>query len=95
MKRAFEFKMDEERYMLISTNPNEQRAPFEIGKREMQFDTNAFYQYVFSDISTETEIEIVDKTEENDKVAKRICRIISEIVDGVMKKMNERVLGKL
>lgn len=95
MKKTFEFSADNEKYILTSTNPNEKKEPFTIDKNEMQFNTNAFYEYVFSDISIEMEMEIVDKTIEDDKAAKRVYSVVSEIVSGVMKKMNEKYLANL
>ena len=61
----------------------------------MQFDTNKFYQYVFSDITTEMEIEIVNKTDSDDKLAKRLYETISEISSSVMKKLNEKCFSDL
>ena len=79
MKKTFEFSADDEKYMLKNTNPNEKKAEFVISKKEMQFDTNAFYNYVFSDIAVKMELEIVDKTSGDDKAAKRVYGIVSEI----------------
>lgn len=90
MKKVFEFKGDDKKFILVNTNPNDKREGFEIDKEELRFDTNKFYQYVFSDITTEMQIEIVDKSEDDDKLAKRVYRIITEIANGVMKKMNEK-----
>ncbi len=95
MKKTFEFNADDEKYILKNTNPNEEKEEFVINKKEMQFDTNAFYKYVFSDIISEMEIEIVDKTANNDKPAKRVYSIISEISKEVMKKMNEKCLQNM
>ncbi len=94
MKKTFEFSADDEKYILKNTNPNEHKETFVISKREMQFDTNAFYKYVFSDIITEMELEIVDRTLDNDKAAKRVYGVVSEISEEVMKKMNEKCLQK-
>ena len=63
--------------------------------KEMQFDTNKFYQYVFADIEAEMEIEILDTTNDQDKAAKRVYNIISEITSEVMKKMNEKCFTEL
>ncbi len=95
MKKTFEFNVDDEKYILKNTNPNEQKEEFVIDKNEMQFDTNAFYKYVFSDITSEMELEIVDKTLADDKTAKRVYGIVSETSKEVMKKMNEKCLQKL
>lgn len=92
MKKTYEFKTNEEKYMIVNTNPNETKEAFEINKKEMQFDTNKFYQYIFADIETEMEIEILDRTDNQDKAAKRVYNIVSEIVSEVMKKMNEKLL---
>ena len=61
----------------------------------MQFDTNAFYNYVFSDIAVKMELEIVDKTSADDKAAKRVYGIVSEISSEVIKKMNEKCLPEI
>lgn len=90
MKRIFEFEANDEKYILTNTNPNEKRKSFEIDKSQMQFNTNEFYEYVFSDIHNETDIEIIDKTDSEDKAAKRICKIVREIVEGVMEKFKEK-----
>ncbi len=92
MKKIFEFSVDDEKYILKNTNPNEDKEEFVINKKEMQFDTNAFYKYVFSDIISPMEIEIVDKTVDNDKSAKRVYGIVSEISKEVMEKINEKCL---
>lgn len=75
-----------------NTNPNEDKEEFAINKKEMQFDTNAFYKYVFSDITSAMDVEIIDKTLDNDKAAKRVYAIVLEISKAVMKKMNEKCL---
>lgn len=95
MKKTYEFKVDDEKFILVNTNPNDKGEAFVIGKKEMQFDTNRFYHYVFSDITTEMEIEIVDKSDSNDKLAKRLYETISEISIGVMKKLNEKCFSDL
>lgn len=90
MKKTYEFKVGAEKFILVNTNPNDKGEPFTIDKKEIQFDTNKFYQYVFSDVTTEMEIEIVDKSDSDDKLAKRLYETISEISSGVMKKLNEK-----
>ena len=92
MKKTFEFSADDEKYMLKNTNPNEKKAEFVISKKEMQFDTNAFYN---SDIAVKMELEIVDKTSGDDKAAKRVYGIVSEIASEVIKKMNEKCLSEI
>lgn len=87
MKKTYEFKVEAEKFILVNTNPNDKGEPFTIDKKEIQFDTNKFYQYVFSDVTTEMEIEIVDKSDSDDKLAKRLYETISEISSGVMKKI--------
>lgn len=87
MKKTYEFKVEAEKFILVNTNPNDKWEPFTIDKKEIQFDTNKFYQYVFSDVTTEMEIEIVDKSDSDDKLAKRLYETISEISSGVMKKI--------
>lgn len=39
MKKTFDFKVEEEKYILKNKNPNDKRDAFEISKNEMQFDT--------------------------------------------------------
>ena len=95
MKKTFEFSADDEKYMLKNTNPNEKKAEFVISKKEMQFDTNAFYNYVFSDIAVKMELEIVDKTSGDDKAAKRVYGIVSEIASEGINKMNEKCLSEI
>lgn len=95
MKKTYEFKAETEKYILVNTNPNDKGEPFTIDKKEMQFDTNKFYQYVFSDITIEMEIEIVNKADSDDKLAKRLYETISEISSGVMKKLNEKCFSDL
>lgn len=90
MKKTFEFIVEEDKFMVVNTNPNEKKEAFEIDKREMQFDTNKFYQYVFSDVTEKMEIEIVDRSDDGDKLAKRLYETILEISHGVVKKMNEK-----
>lgn len=92
MKKIFEFSADDEKYILKNTNPNEDKEEFVINKKEMQFDTNAFYKYVFSDIISSMDVEIIDRTLDNDKAAKRVYAIVLEISKAVMKKMNEKCL---
>jgi len=90
MKKMFEFKAEEEKYILKNTNPNDKRDAFEISKKEMQFDTNSFYQYVFSDISDKMEVEVVDKSDASDKSAKRVYDTISEIANAVIERLNKK-----
>ena len=90
MKKTFEFTSNEGQYILRNTNPNEKREAFIIDKKEMQFDTNQFYQYVFSDVKTKMEVEILDKADGNDSAAKRFFGVISEITSGVINRMNEK-----
>ena len=73
MKKIYEFRTDEEKYMIVNMNPNEKKEAFEINKKEMQFDTN----------------------NDQDKAAKRVYNIISEITSEVMKKMNEKCFTEL
>lgn len=90
MKKTFDFKAEEEKYILKNKNPNDKRDAFEISKNEMQFDTNKFYQYVFSDINDKMEIEIIDNSDISDKAAKRVYNTISEIAGGVIERMNKK-----
>lgn len=87
----FKLSSDEFNYILENTNPNEKKAPFTIEKKEMQFDTNKFYEYVFADINQTMEIEITNGVlDENDKSAQRIYSTIDEICKGIINKMNEK-----
>lgn len=90
MKKTFDFKAEEEKYILKNKNPNDKRDAFEISKNEMQFDTNKFYQYVFSDINDKMEIEIIDNSDISDKAAKRVYNTILEIAGGVIERMNKK-----
>lgn len=90
MKKTFDFKVEEEKYILKNKNPNDKRDAFEISKNEMQFDTNKFYQYVFADINDKMEIEIIDNSDISDKAAKRVYNTISEIASGVIERMNKK-----
>lgn len=58
----------------------------------MLFDTNSFYQYVFSDINDKMEIEVVDKLDVSDKATKRVYDIISEITNEVIERLNKKCL---
>lgn len=87
MKKTFDFMEDEEKYILKNTNPNVKSEAFTIQKKEMQFDTNQFYQYVFADVNSKMEVDIIDKANGND-ASKRIYGIILEITNSVMKQMN-------
>ena len=88
MKKIYEFKSDDEKYTIVNKNPNDKKEVFEINKKDMQFDTNKFYQYVFADIDKGMEIEFVDITNEQDKAAKRVYNVISEITSEVMNTIN-------
>lgn len=90
MKKTFEFTANEEQCILKNTNPHDKRKAFIIDKKGMQFDTNQFYQYVFSDVNTQMEVEILDKTDGDDNAAKRFYGVISEITSGVINRMNEK-----
>lgn len=91
MKRTLNFRSDGEKYILENTNPNEKKEAFTINMDEMQFDTNKFYEYVFSDMTEKVEIEIVNMVSgENEKSAKRVCATIEDICKGVMDKMNSK-----
>ncbi|MEG0830254.1 MAG: hypothetical protein RSD88_06270 [Anaerovoracaceae bacterium] len=91
MKKTFEFTCNEKEYVIKNINPNEKREAFTIDKKEMQFDTNQFYQYVFSDVNTKIQIDIIDKTE-NDNATKRLYAVISEITSGVIDNLKQKCL---
>ena len=90
MKRTFEFEQNNDKYTIKNTAPHEKKDPFEIDKNKKEFDKKKFYQYVFSDISIPIEIEIIDKTMPDDKEAQRVYCIISDIVQGVISKLNNK-----
>lgn len=92
MKRAFDFIMDGEKYVLKSTNPNYKKGEFNISIVNMQFDTSEFYKYIFEDINEEMDIQINDKVDDSDKVGKRLCKTITEIVNQVNEKLKEKDL---
>ena len=60
MKKIYEVRTNEEKYMIVNMNPNEKKEAFEINKKEMQCDTNKFYQQGGADIEAEIEIDILD-----------------------------------
>lgn len=90
MKKTFEFLEEPDRYVLKNTNPSEKKDVFYIKKDEMQFDTNLFYEYVFSDITNKMDIEILNKTDEQNKESKRVFGVVSDITVGINEKMNEK-----
>ncbi len=90
MKKTFLFKAEEDKYILQDKNPSNKKEPFEISKKEMLFNTNKFYEYVFADIESITDIVFEDVSDGADKVAKRVFATIEEITKGVMEKMNEK-----
>lgn len=87
MKKTFKFTENEEKYMLINTNPNEKGDGFVIAKKDMKFDTNKFYKYVFADIKENMDIEIIDEISEDSKAAKIVLKTIKEITEGVNEKI--------
>lgn len=90
MKKIFEFEENTDTYILKNTNPNYVLEPFIINKNQMEFDSNLFYKYVFSDIAEEMDIQILDKTNDDNKEAKRIYSIIQEVTNGVMCRINDK-----
>lgn len=95
MKRVYELTSENDEYILKNTNPNENKDAFVIKKKKMQFDTSKFYKYVFEDIKERTEIEIKDKTEATDKMAKIVYRSLSEICIGIINEINEKIFDKI
>ena len=90
MKKIFNFKQDENMYILENTNPGETKTSFVIDKEVLEFDSEKFYEYVFSDIEDVMEIEIINSVvDANDRAAKRVYDTIHEICQGVIEKMNE------
>lgn len=95
MKKIFDFFEDEMRYTLQNTNPNDDRIPFIIEKETMEFNSESFYEYVFSDITGDFEIEVnllqSDLEIDSDKKqAKRVCDTIQQICTGVIEEMKKR-----
>lgn len=89
MKRIFEFLANEKEYILMNNNPNSEKEVFVIKKEDMKFDTKRFYEYVFSDLKENTEVEFINKADENDKAARRVYGIMSEIKNGALEKIKE------
>lgn len=95
MKKTFDFLGDDMKYTLQNTNPNDDRSPFIIEKETLEFNSESFYEYVFSDITGDFEIEVnlVQSEFETDlekKQAKRVCEVIQQICIGVIEKMNKK-----
>lgn len=90
MKKTLDFKSDDTMYILENTNPNEKREPFTIDKDTMEFNTTKFYDYVFSDMDKEVDIEVDNIVPESDKMGQRTYSTIVEICDGVIAKMKEK-----
>lgn len=93
MKKTLNFKSNDTEYILENTNPNEKKEPFTIDMNTMEFDTTKFYEYVFSDIDKDLDIEVVNLISESDKVSQRTYSTIVEICDGVIAKIKEKCFG--
>lgn len=61
-------------------------------KRKCSLIQMHFINMFFLDIISAMDVEIIDKTLDNDKAAKRVYAIVLEISKAVMKKMNEKCL---
>ena len=98
MKKTFDFYENEDKYILKNTNPSEKREPFEIEMATMEFNSEKFYEYVFSDITEKFEIvvnHLIEKKNQEDsegKEARRMFEIINQICTGVMEEMNKKFL---
>ena len=90
MKRTYNFEEDENQYVLRNSNPNETKKPFTIDKETLEFDTRAFYEYIFSDAEWSMDYEVKNQIEINDNQTKRILNIIEEIIQGVSTQLKER-----
>lgn len=94
MKKTLNFSKNEKEYILENTNPNEKNSPFTIALDTMEFDTNRFYEYVFSDINKNIDINIVNQVVDPDKATQRTYDVLVEICNGVIGKMNEKYFGE-
>lgn len=95
MKKTFKFRETDIEYILENTNPNVKGEPFKIQKKTMEFNTNEFYYYVFNDVNNIVEIEIINQTKDTgDKYARLTYQTISEICEGVAKKLNMKLVEK-
>ena len=95
MKKTFNFKETDTEYVLENTNPNVKKEPFKIQKDNMVFDTSAFYYYVFEDVDNIVEIEVINQTEDSgDKYARLTYQTIKEICEGVVEKLNKKLIEK-
>lgn len=96
MKKTFDFSRDDTKYKLINTNPNEKRPPFVIEKGTLEFNSEIFYDYVFSDITGEFDIEINNLIQNGTvpdlevKEAKRVYDVIVQICTGVIEEMKKK-----
>ena len=68
----------------------DRRGPFKIDKAKMEFNTLQFYEYIFSDIDQDFEININNLVDPSDKEAQRVYSTIEEICAGVISKMKEK-----
>lgn len=91
MKRTFDLVENEEQYILRNTNPNEKKEPFLIDKTELKFDSRKFYMYVFDDIEEDTELELNNMLNSEDKAGKRIYDVINDVLQSVMDNMKQKV----
>ena len=95
MKKTFNFRETDREYVLESTNPNAKKEPFKIKKENMEFNTSEFYYYVFEDVNNIIEIEIINQTEGSvDKYARLTYQTIKEICEGVVEKLNNKLIEK-
>lgn len=95
MKKTFNFRETDTEYVLENTNPNAKEEPFKIQKDNMEFNTSEFYYYVFKDVDNIIEIEIINQTEDTgDKYARLTYQTINEICEGVVKKLNMKLMEK-
>lgn len=95
MKKTFNFKETDMEYVLESTNPNAKKEPFKIQKDNMEFNTSMFYYYVFEDVDNIIEIEIINQVEDSgDKYARLTYQTIKEICEGVVEKLNMKLMEK-
>lgn len=89
MKRNYVLNKDDEFYVLKDTNSNRPDAPFKISIEDLKFDTACFYDYVFSGITKDHDIEIKNGIDKEDTTGLVVYKTINEITQGVLMKIKE------
>lgn len=94
MKKTFNLSYEDKKYFLKNTNPNDNREPFMIDEETLEFDTNKFYTYVFSEVNGTCEIQIsCEGIDVSGGLHKRVYETIREICNGVIDEMNKMIFS--